>query len=190
MGEVGAVDLVEETMGLLQNKPPVLIGCVRRNEWHGWDNIWKLIRGNAILQCIGERVAVKYPLGVFVVWLRENREDAYDVLQFRGGPYRYWWDQDCRNLASLVSVYTSLNITGTVLFHEFDNVLRTRYYPRPADSKAVVEALMLHYHSGTEESPIRLKKDTQQGRVYCYNCPVKQRCDAKDMELGETTDWP
>ncbi len=186
---MGTVDPLEELMDVLCARPPVLVGCIRRNVWVGWDEE-KYWRMNALLHCIGQRCEVHYPLGSFTVWVRTNSEGAYDLLQIRGGRYKNYWEQDCNNIAALVNAYTDFDVIGTLLLHEFDNAIRVRYYACPANAQAVVNGLMEIYHSGTKESPVRITKDSQRGRIYCYRCPVRKRCEAKDIELGEILDWP
>lgn len=185
------MDITDELERCLRTDNPIFIGCIRRNEWTKGEVVpYRFYRGNSLLALVGQRTKIAYPPGFFDAWVREKGDGGYDVLTFRGGPYKPYWDEDCRLLAACVAAYTALQIDGCMLLHEFDNTLRVRYFGLPADYKCLVEQQVEAWKAGTPEEPTRLGKHTRRAYSYCYNCPVLDKCDALDLIKGDTGDWP
>jgi len=108
------------------------------------------------------------------------------VLTFRGGRWKPWWDDDLRLLAALVTRY-HYPVTGVVALNELDGELREHYVSAPS-SEWADEAIRKAIERW--EGSQRIPKNSDRAKSYCLYCPVKARCDALDLEKGDTNDWP
>lgn len=174
-------ELREKTL----TRHPGVLGCPRRNRLDPAQP-WRWARGNSLLALLGERVSIEAPFGVFDAFYRAAPEGDW-LLQFRGGKPQPWWADDALLLAALVLVHSSLNPVGVSTISELDSQLHTHYLGSPATDEAfrlAEEAMQLWMRSG------RIAKDSPRGKAICPYCSVRNPCLMRDLELGETQDWP
>ncbi len=105
------------------------------------------------------------------------------MLAYRAGPWKEWWDKDLRTLACLAAYSGYLN--GVMLLWELDGNLDLRHIETPADYRVQLAELARDWISDK-----RIKKNTKQAQALCYYCPFQVECDAFDVHLGQTDDWP
>ncbi len=153
-----------------------LVGCMRQNAWSARTR-WQDYRGKAILMALGK--------------MQHHHSDLcgdYDtyaygdyLLQYRGGHKKVWWEHDITKLLAVTQIYV-----GCILIQEVDGELHQHYIPAPSQEEAKHLLLALRERWSSLE---RIAKNTQRAYM-CRYCPVKARCDALDVEQGQTDDWP
>jgi hypothetical protein len=109
-----------------------------------------------------------------------------DILQFRGGQWKDWWQEDCKLLGVIVNTYSSLHVSCVDLIQEVDGKLYAHYIGVPTGDEAQRLASRALQSWWGED---RIAKNSPRAYV-CQFCSVKGRCDALDQERGQTTDWP
>lgn len=177
-----SIDLLDKLAQTVWARPAKVIGCTRQHIlWP--DKPWRWLRGNAILSAIGEKVEIEAPFGAFGVFLVVDGEKIW-LLQYRGGNWCPWWDEDAALLASLVSSYTQFKVAGTVTIVELDGQIRLHYTELPAEAAALTKEAVDRW-----TNQARLPKDQPRARTVCRYCPVKNQCELMDLERGETADW-
>lgn len=166
-----------------------LVGCTRRNRWSESALQWRSRRGNALLLLAADDVAtIETPAGFVDLPIHYVQQDHIDaeLLQFRGGTWKAWWEEDIRLLLAMTRVYSTLGLTGCVVLHEDQGDLTTRYIAaEPLMAHAMTATALRHW-----EQFARIAKDTVRAFTVCPYCPVKERCDAEDLQTGATADWP
>jgi len=168
----------------LTMRPFRLMGCPRRNVWRG---SWRSDVGAAVMPIVGTKQSV--------VWEGEA-VDFYSflggqyLLLWRAGPWRKWWQDDARLLVGMVYACSSIEPMGVCILHEVDGQTLTTYVECPKDrSLESYQDALTAWRAGGANKPPRIAKDTDRAYRVCYRCPVRRRCDALDIELGETADW-
>lgn len=163
-----------------------LTGCPRQNRLSGMDNSWRMARGNALCALHGYKVNFNTPIEEIDVFATEI-DDGLDLITFRGGRWKEWWNWDIRILLSLAKLYLSDNVSGAIVLHEVDNSLSEVYIesPNKDEASALVQTVLNRW-----KDYARIPKNSPRALALCGYCPVKARCDALDLEKGETSDWP
>jgi hypothetical protein len=180
--------LIERLDQITQMRPFPLMGCVRRNVWtEGAEaQTWKWRRGTALLAVAAHKSAFVWPGGVFDCFSTFT-QDGLVLFIFRGGKPKPWWRDDAMVLAGAIATNSAFVLAGVCVVFEVDGALHERYFEAPAEEAAARYMEALEGWKG--EHPTRINKQSPRGTVICKSCPVKNRCDALDMELGETGDW-
>jgi hypothetical protein len=158
--------------------PCPFTGCLRKNIWT--DKVWRDVRGEALLSTLGQRVMVDTPVGSYTACLY----DTY-LLAFRGGKWKSWWREDLQTVHALTSKYGS-PCNGTIVLQELDGRLSQVYIEPP--SQAESEQLVLNALDAWKNQS-RISKSGPRAYL-CNFCQVKRRCDAFDLDVGQTQDWP
>lgn len=163
----------------LTTEPCPFLGCVRSNKWGALK--WRNLRGDALLSVLGEKWCIITPFGDFHVYVYGPH-----LLQFRGGAWRQWWEEDCKLLCALVSSFASLQPDGVIILQEVDSELQEHYVAAPQYDigKQLVDSALQQWQVDG-----RIAKNSPRAAM-CTYCSVKRRCDAKDLEERATTDWP
>jgi len=162
----------------LTTEPCPFLGCVRANKWAAAK--WRNLRGDALLAALSEKWLINTPFGDFHIYVYGPH-----IVQFRGGQWRQWWDDDCKLLCALVATFSSLQPDGVIILQEVDSEL-TEYYvaaPHYEEGKQLVEQALAQWKVDG-----RIAKNSPRAAM-CTYCSVKRRCDAKDLEEGATKDW-
>ena len=179
----------EQTLGWITTRvaelhvrPLPLLGCPRRNVW---SPPWTSDTAVAVLGVVGVRATV--------VWLGEN-VDVYtapdgNLLMWRGGPWRDWWIQDMETLAAMVQTVSNIHASGVYMLHEVDGRTHVRYVETPSERVQTVYAELLERWAADSDTPPRIDRGSDKAKTLCWRCPAKKRCEASDMEKGETQDW-
>lgn len=178
--------LLGELQAKLYLRPSELLGCARRNRWAEEFVQWRSRRGNALLLLAADDVAVVETPAGFIDLPVHYDHGVAELLQFRGGVWKAWWEEDIQLLLAIARVYSLLDLVGCTVFCEDQGDLTTRYIS--ADqlaAHALVAAALKRW-----ERFVRIAKDGPRSYTMCPYCPVKERCDAEDLQTGATTDWP
>lgn len=153
---------------------------------------WRYARGNALLKVLASTIQSLQvgPGTLDVCMFRES--EGFWIIQYRGGSWKPWWLDDCRLLAALVLSQTSYPILGVALMWELDSKLQIRYVGAPTRNEAggVIQEIQGAWASAPQDAPPRLAKNSTRAFFTCPHCSVRGRCDATDLSLGETQDWP
>lgn len=164
-----------------------LIGCTRRNRWAEEIVQWRSRRGNALLLLAADDVAVlETPAGFVDLPIHYTSSTEAELLQFRGGTWKAWWEEDIQLLLAVSRVYSTLGLTGCVVLHEDQGDMTTRYIAAESLTSHVLVAAALKRWERLD----RIAKDGPRATTMCPYCPVKERCDAEDLQTGATADWP
>lgn len=164
-----------------------LIGCPRQNRMAGLDNSWRMARGNALCALQGYKVSFSTPIEEIDVFVTGQEDERLDLITFRGGKWKEWWNRDVELLLALAVLYLSPNVNGAIVLHEVDNQLSEVYIASPSkdEASALVQAALSRW-----KEHARILKNSPRALALCGYCPAKARCDALDLEKGETSDWP
>ena len=141
-----------------------------------------MLRGNAILHIIAEKLSVEAGTGAFDVYHR-----APFLITFRGGKWKPWWEDDIQLLAALVVTYSDISTEGTLVIHELDGDVTLRYIPLPPNVEALVNRATTDWNPDTTRS--RISKKSGRAAVLCKYCPIRSECARLDLEYGMTEDW-
>lgn len=168
-------------MTTVSTRDSEVLGCPRRNRWSGQRKLWRILRGNTILAALGTRVTFDTAIGPVDVFIRDTT-----LLAYRGGKWKSWWIEDLTLLLALCHM-SGINVIQAALLQELDSKLTTHYIGAPPHEEAgrLVSAAIERWRSEA-----RIPKNSGRAAVTCPWCPVKAACDAKDLERGETADWP
>ena len=179
--------LLQRLKDVVWTTPCPVVGCTRQHVLAGQEGqqepLWRFLRGNTVLACLGARVELEGPWGPFHIWLTDDRW----LLQFRGGRLQPWWIEDCKLLLALVMTYTTLKVEGCTLLQELDGKLQTHYIdcPSAAEKKELLDGALQRWEQQT-----RYVKNQPRALAACQHCPVRRECDLMDLARGETADWP
>lgn len=178
--------ILDELQTKLYLRQSELIGCPRRNRWIEEPQLWRFLRGNALVLLSADDVAVvETPVGFVDIPVHYTAEGPAEIIQFRGGKWKAWWEEDIQLLLSIALIYSELNPPGCVVIHEDQGDLTTKYIQsEPANAQGLVEAALKRW-----ERFNRIAKNSSRAYVVCPYCPVKERCDAEDLQTGATADW-
>jgi len=177
--------LLRLTEQLALRHPP-LVGCPRQNVWAP-ERAWRYVRGNAVLSAIGTKLTISAPFGAFDIYAtRDDR--GWIVLQFRGGEWRPWFEDDAKLLGALILLYSDLRPSQIAFILENRGALTARYIspPEADDARRLVADALAGWPG---DPPPRIAKNTPRARVLCPYCPAYTRCQAADLETGATGDW-
>ena len=163
-------------------RPLPLLGCPRRN---AWSTPWTSDSAIAVLDTVGLRTTL--------VWLGRNIDvhTAPDgnLLLWRGGPWQDWWIEDAETLAAMVQSVSNIRAIGVYVLHEVDGQTHVRYVETPAERVQTAYAELMERWTKDSSAPPRIRRDSDKAKYLCWRCPAKKRCEASDMESGETKDW-
>jgi len=175
--------MIEKLKRLLTTRESELVGCTRRNRLaHDLPVPWRFMRGNSLLAVLAMKIRMNTPIGEIDVFY-----EAPDLLAFRGGTWKPWWNEDFRLLAAIALLYLSGNVRGVHVFQELDGELSERYVDAPSlgEAQGLVQDALEKWRAFA-----RIPKNGPRGFASCPHCPVKRACDALDLEQGATNDWP
>lgn len=171
---------IDRLYSLLTAHQP-LSGCHRRTQAErDATPKYSIIRGNATLLALGaKKLSFSTPVG---------KSDSFQldqsVILFRAGPWQDYWAEDAAVEREVAARYSSRQISPVALIaHENKGSLNiieidtTNYNIDPV-------ALVKSYKSNG-----RIAKNTRRAQRICPNCPIKARCDAWDVSMGQTADW-
>lgn len=169
----------------LETRDADLLGCVRRNLWSDEEHPWRLVRGNALPALLGDRHTITTPTGPLDFFLLQDRW----LLQFRGGQWNDYWKKDFFLLWSLITTYSTYDLSPTVLvLWENKGVLNPLHVEVPPnlEPETLAAEAVERYNS---DPPGRISKSGPQAMRICKHCPVKRQCDAVDKQEGDDGDW-
>ena len=181
--------LQDRLTATLSCRPNMLVGCARQNSLQRerqHDTTWRLIRGNAVLHAMGNKIEVEYPFGFFDAYVRQATSSTVSLLQFRGGRWKPWWNDDAQMVAACVDVFTAYEVSSIILFQELEGILTANLIELAEDHEAMVEAAV---NMHTEVPVWRIPKNEGRGMAWCQHCTVRNACDGIDLEYGQTGDW-
>jgi hypothetical protein len=164
-------------------RPPVEIGCPRRNALGPEMAPWRIIRGNLICMAFGAfKVHLTSPISQreFDVLMNEQGR----VVTFRAGPWRDWWVRDIQELATLVRA-AGQEISGVQVYYEYDDDISII----ELDVKELDLGRLIHDRWTEGDVIPRINKSHPRAKA-CWYCPIKRRCDSMDELWGDTDDWP
>ncbi len=174
---------VEQRVAELHFDPFTLLGCPRRNTWtHGW----RSDAGAALLDQVARRERVEWlgrPVGIFMTAVGPT------LFLWRGGPWRDWWVREAELLAGMVGSVSNIRATRVCVLHEVDGRTHVRYVETPTERVQTLYADEMTRYTADPDAPPRLHRDKQQAKQLCWRCPVRKRCEALDLESGDTKDW-
>lgn len=176
------MDLIDTIKEALKTHDAGLIGCHRKNRWT--DDEYRDVRGNALLELAGDKIAFSTPVGPFNSYIR----DKTTLLQFHGGPWKEHRRQDIIDEWCIVMAHTSMDLDDEAkVLIENKGELSVKTIPIPDVSP--YERFTEILDSYTSDPPGRIDKSTSKAYNMCRYCPVKQKCDATDKQEGDTDDW-
>ncbi len=176
-------DWLSSHLATLYAHPFPLLGCPRRN---AWDSPWTSDAAVAVLDKIGRRAVVEWRGESVTIFTALN---GSDLLLWRGGPWRDWWIQDMETLAAMVQSVSNIRASGVYMLHEVDGRTRVRYVETPAERVQTAYAELMERWAANPDVPPRIDRRLDKAKYLCWRCPAKKRCEASDLESGDTRDW-
>lgn len=178
--------LLQQLAKAVECRWPVVVGCARQNILSPV-RPWRHARGNALLALVGVKAVVSAPFGPFDVFYRMDERGQTQLLQFRGGDWRPWWDEDLTLFGALVAVYSNLNPVSIAVLHENRGDLTARYISVDREhAHTLVSETLTHY---AVDPPTRIAKNGLRARATCPYCPAATSCKVIDIDTGQTDDW-
>ncbi len=163
--------------------PFPLLGCPRRNVWGA---PWRSDAAVAVLDKVGRRATVVWRGESVTIFTALN---GNDLLLWRGGPWRDWWIQDMEMLAAMVQTVSNIRASGVYMLHEVDGRTRVRYVETPAERVQTAYAELMKEWAENPGAPPRIDRASDKAKYLCWRCPTRRRCEASDLESGDTGDW-
>uniref|UniRef100_A0A6M3JNL4 PD-(D/E)XK nuclease superfamily protein n=1 Tax=viral metagenome TaxID=1070528 RepID=A0A6M3JNL4_9ZZZZ len=175
----------------LFTKQSVLVGCSRQNIMRedAVEQTWRFMRGNALLHLVSTKLLVTTPIDEFHIYYTPAFPgNKIDILHFRGGKTKGWWQLDFEMTAALVETYTNMKVAGSLLLREVDGELHVEYFQYRGNGGSIQQATQAIEQFKTK--PSRINKSSGRASVLCKFCPVKAACDSLDLTDNDTQDWP
>ncbi len=173
---------VESRLHSLGARPFPLLGCPRRNAWSA---PWTSDSASAVLDKVGQRATLLWRGQEVDVYMTPDAEP----IMWRGGPWRDWWIQDMETLAAFVQTSSNFRASGVYMLHEVDGRTHVRYVEAPAERVQTAYAELMERWAANPDAPPRIDRASDKAKYLCWRCPAKKRCEASDLERGETRDW-
>lgn len=164
-----------------------LLGCHRRNRWHGERGdppAWRFVEGNAVLDAIADRYEIPVASGLMTSWLISSRF----LCRWHGGEWGYWVVNDALDHWALIQEKHTHISHRIYVLHEYKGNLDVKAVDVPDDFDPVSRREEI-FTSLYSEEPGRIPKSGARAIRTCKWCHFKQRCDALDKLHGDTGDW-
>ena len=186
INEKNVLRLTDTIYDKLEVFPFRLIGCPRRNVWTSNTSVFI---GSGILDVVGSKYKV--------IW--EGDEVSYHVspepmglMMMRGGKWKSWWLDDAKIMLGMLKRSDSpwgSRLHGVYLVQEEKGSVSVSFLDISHNDAVEAYDKAMSKWDSTLKIPPRLDRGSERGKTVCWKCPVKRRCEALDLEIGETEGW-